>query len=506
MAPRRPPHERELLGHPVGLAVLFSVEMWERFSYYGMRSLLVLYMRNELLLPGQLEGVFGASLIGRIIGVPGTAAEVQRAASTIYGLYTGCVYLTPLAGGFLADKLLGKRVCVVVGLTLMAAGHFLMVARAFFFVGLVLIVTGSGFFKPNMSVQLGGLYGPTDGRRDRAFSIFYMGVNLGGFLAPMVVGTVGDPEVLGYKAGFSLAGFGMCFGLLTYCTMQRFLPSVEQARRPAHEQPSATGGGLDRAAERRRVLALMLVCAFGIMYTIAYEQQGNTLQLFFDEHVDRRVGGFVMPSAWLQAINPILILTLTPIITRSWRWLATEPAVAGCRAREPETLSKMAIGNVLVGFSFLFLAAAGYAALPADAGGEERLVSFGWVLAMQFVITLGELHVQPVGLSFISRYAPAGAGSLMMGVWYTSAFAGSLLGGVAGQLYSILSLDVFYLLVAIGAMVNGVIMVAAVPALQRWVHDGNGEDRVPAAAAMQGSKRPLSGRADRVAEKTTLLP
>lgn len=327
-----PPWRAEWMGHPIGLPVLFSVEMWERFSYYGMRSILVLYLRAELLSSSSLDNCIGAALVKVLVGgSPSTPGEVQRAASTIYGLYTGFVYMTPLLGGWAADKWLGKNFCVASGLALMGLGHFLMVIPSLFFVGLVLIVCGSGFFKPNMSVQLGGLYPAGDSRRDRAFSIFYMGVNLGAFFSPLVVGTIGDPSVLGYRVGFSVAGFGMCAGLVTYCCCQRFLPPLDLVDAPVAvpsdlnaDDDSAlddrgsgaangnSGSGAGQKGGQKRFAALLLVCFTLVFYTIAYEQQGNTIQVFFDDHVDRSMpstakllgldSDWVIPSAWLQAI------------------------------------------------------------------------------------------------------------------------------------------------------------------------------------------------------------
>jgi POT family proton-dependent oligopeptide transporter len=317
----QPAWRTERFGHPIGLPVLFSVEMWERFSFYGMRSILVLYLRSELLPSAAFDECVGAGVVKSLVGgSPTTPGEVQRAASTIYGLYTGFNYLTPLIGGYAADKWLGKKLCVASGLAVMGIGHFLMVVPSLFFVGLVLIVCGSGLFKPNMSVQLGGLYPAGDSRRDRAFSIFYMGVNLGAFFSPLVVGTIGDPSVLGYRVGFSIAGFGMCAGLLTYCSLGRYLPPADLATTgPAagEEASDADEGGsggsvVDKADAQKRLFALLLVCVTLVPYTIAYEQQGNTIQIFFDDHVDRSlptVAGLFglgsdwrIPSAWLQAV------------------------------------------------------------------------------------------------------------------------------------------------------------------------------------------------------------
>jgi POT family proton-dependent oligopeptide transporter len=254
-----------LFGHPRGLYILFFAEMWERFSYYGMRS--------------------------QLLFTHGTASQ-------IYGLYTGLVYFTPLLGGIIADRWLGQRKSVVVGGVLMAIGHFLMAFESLFFIALLFIILGNGAFKPNISTQVGSLYPPGDARRDRAFNIFYLGINLGAFLSPLLCGAVG--EIYGWHYGFTLAGVGMILGLVVYLAGGRHLvPVCNEQRTEARCGKNSEGGGLLSGDDRRRVSALVSICLFVIVFWIAFEQQGNTLALWADEDTDRRIGSWEIPFSSL---------------------------------------------------------------------------------------------------------------------------------------------------------------------------------------------------------------
>ena len=280
--------EKTWLGHPRGLFVLFLVEMWERFSYYGMRALLVFYMTKQLLFS-------------------------QEDASHVYGLYTGLVYMTPLFGGLLADRFLGQRRAVYIGGTLMAIGHFLMAFESLFFPALGFLIAGNGLFKPNISTQVGSLYPAGDKRRDSAFSIFYVGVNLGAFLAPLTCGTLG--VVVGWHYGFGLAGVGMMVGLLIYLYGQRYL---KPDRLTARKEASAEEEAPLTLREKQKIAALVLLCLLTIPFWAAFEQQGNTLPLWFDSDTDRQIGEWEVPQTWFQSLNPMFIFTLTPVITAFW--------------------------------------------------------------------------------------------------------------------------------------------------------------------------------------------
>src|SRR5262245_31397955 len=277
---QRPAQRGQMFGHPRGLTFLFTTEMWERFSYYGMRSLLVLYMVKFVLAPDNAGNVIGLSALRTfyesIFGPLGT----QPFASHIYGLYIALVYLTPLLGGMLADRVLGQRRTVVLGASLMAIGHFMMAFEELFLLALLVLIFGNGAFKPNISAQVGALYAPGDPRRDRAYSIFYVGINLGAFLAPLVCGTLG--EGVGWHYGFGAAGVGMTLGLLVYLYAAPMLPADERDR-------VVTSDGEPRPLERsdwRSILALVALFLPTSLFWATYEQQGNTIPLWADDYTD----------------------------------------------------------------------------------------------------------------------------------------------------------------------------------------------------------------------------
>jgi proton-dependent oligopeptide transporter, POT family len=431
--------DRSLLGHPRGLGLLFIVEMWERFSYYGMRAILVLYLVNRLGWSG------------------------QRAAG-LYGTYTSLVYLTPLVGGYLADRLVGTRRSMVAGSVIIALGHFCLAfpSMAMFYVGLAFIIVGTGFFKPASATMVGQMYRPGDSRRDSGFTIYYMGVNLGALLGPLVCGPLA--QRVDWHIGFAMAGIGMVVGLAIYLGLRdRYLPGIgvipdgagklAADGRQAHADAKmllhgALGAALGAAVawglsglslypmllgaavgaailitvlgthgdERRRVFALFLAAFFVIFFWTAYEQAGSSMNLFADKHTD--MGG--LPSSLFQSLNPLMILVLAPAYAALWGFLGT-------RNREPSTALKMVLGLFLLGVGFLFLVEGGR---RADAG---VLVSPWWLTLAYLFHTLGELCLSPVGLSYVSRIAPARFASLLMGAWYlANTIANKLAGALAG--------------------------------------------------------------------------
>src|SRR5262245_33566883 len=296
----------DLFGHPRGLSFLFATEMWERFSYYGMRALLVLYMVKLLLHPGHAENVIGLGALKQLLEGMFGPLGVQPLSSHIYGLYTGLVYLTPLFGGVLADRLLGQHRTILLGASLMAVGHFMMAFESLFLLALIVLILGNGAFKPNMASQVGALYAPGDPRRDRAFSIFYVGINLGAFLAPLVCGTLG--EQLGWHYGFTAAGVGMTIGLAIYLYASRTLPPYVRTARLA-AAPAATFG----RDEWRAIVALCVLFLPATLFWATYEQMGNTIALWADGYTDRSVLGlFTIPVTWFQAFNPFMIFAFTP--------------------------------------------------------------------------------------------------------------------------------------------------------------------------------------------------
>lgn len=435
----------DLFGHPRALTFLFATEMWERFSYYGMRALLVLYMVKYLLHPPAAAAVFGLASFRAALEAVFGPLDLQPLASQIYGFYTGLVYLTPVLGGLLADRALGQRRTVILGAALMAIGHFMMAFERLFLFALGFLIVGSGCFKPNISTQVGTLYPPGDRRRDRAFSIFYVGINLGAFLAPLVCGTLG--EELGWHYGFAAAGVGMTVGLVIYLVAAPALP------RDAFKARTATGP-LDRAAWRSIIALLFLFVPVSLFWGI-YEQQGNTIVLWAGEYTDRHVLGFEIPVTWFQALNPFMIFAFTPFIVALWRRQG---------AREPSTLVKLAIGCFLAAAAYLILAIAARISNGAPA-------SWLWLFAYFVVLTTGELYLSPTSLSLVTKVAPAQLLSMLMGVWLATSFVGGFLAGYLGTFWSSMSKDRFFLMLAAIAVVAGLMIVLLVRPLRAALQD-----------------------------------
>ena len=439
-----------MFGHPRGLTFLFSTEMWERFSYYGMRSLLVLYMTKYLLLPAHAETALGlAGLKGALEAVFGPLA-VQPLASQIFGLYTGLVYLTPIFGGLIADRVLGRRRTVIIGALLMAIGHFMMAVEQLFLLALLALILGNGAFKPNISTQVGGLYAPGDQRRDRAYSVFYVGINIGAFLAPLVCGTLG--EEAGWHYGFAAAGVGMLIGLSIYLYALPHLPADELQKAKAKRAERAR---LARE-EWRAVVALLALYIPNALYWGCYEQTGNTTILWFDSGVDRSIDFFgvhaQIPTTWFLAFNPFMIFAFTPFVVALWTRQAE-------RGREPSTISKMALGCFGVTAANLIYA---FAAFHAGSGTASWL----WVLAAVAIVTVGELYLSPVGLSFVTKVAPVRILSMMMGVWLSTSFVGGFLAGWLGGFWSTMTKPEFFLMIAGIAAVAGATIFACRPLLR----------------------------------------
>ncbi len=429
----------EIFGHPRALSYLFATEMWERFSYYGMRSLLVLYMVKYLLLPQRAADIVGlTSLKGALETLFGPLAA-QPFASQIYGFYTGLVYLTPILGGLVADRVLGQRRTVIIGAALMALGHFMMAFEQLFLFALAILILGNGAFKPNISTQVGALYAPQDRRRDRAFSIFYVGINLGAFLAPLVCGTLG--EEFGWHYGFAAAGIGMTIGLVIYLAATPSLPKDAFARRRSPDKP------LDRN-EWRSIVALLLLFAPVSLFWATYEQQGNTITLWADQFTDRHFFGNEIPVTWFQAFNPFMIFAFTPLIVALWRRQGKN---------EPSTTIKLAIGCLLTALAYLIMVAAAWSAGSAKA-------SWLWLFAYFAVITIGELYLSPTSLSLVTKIAPPSLLSMLMGLWLATSFAGNFLAGYLGTFWSSMSqVEFFLMLAAISGVASAAIALLSVP-------------------------------------------
>jgi POT family proton-dependent oligopeptide transporter len=434
----------DLFRHPRGLTFLFATEMWERFSYYGMRALLVLYMTKYLLSPDRAGGVIGLDGLRAILEAMFGPLGVQPFASHIYGLYTGLVYLTPIVGGLVADRLLGQRRTVIIGATLMAAGHFMMASEPLFLLALTTLIVANGAFKPNIVTQVGGLYASRDPRRDRAYSIFYVGINVGAFLAPLVCGTLG--EQVGWHYGFLAAGVGMTIGLAVYLYALPRLPPDEMDR----VRLAGLDDGPPERSDWHAVAALAVLFLPTTLFFATYEQQGNTIALWADDYTDRTIDLVIwhgqIPVTWFQAFNPLMIFAFTPVIVALWARQAR-------RGSEPSTISKMALGCIAVALSYLIMAAAAWVAQ-----GDEA--SWWWLLAYFVVLTVGELYLSPISLSLVSKAAPARMLSLMMGVWLATSFTGNLIAGWLGSFWSVMDKVSFFLMLAGLAALAGSVIFA----------------------------------------------
>jgi proton-dependent oligopeptide transporter, POT family len=439
---------RELFGHPRGLTVLFTTEMWERFSYFGMSALVVLYMTKYLFQPGQVENVLGYGAVKAALESWFGPLGRQPLASLIYGFYTGLAYFTPIFGGLIADRWLGQRRTVVVGAVLMSCGHFTMAFEALFFLALGFMILGIGALKPNVSTQVGGLYAPGDPRALRAYAIFYLGINIGAFMAPLVCGTLG--EQLGWHYGFAAAGIGMLVCIVVYLSGWRSLPPDEfvKSRAVAEHRPL-------NARERRAVLALLVLCAIVALYWAAYDQQGNTLVLWAEDFtrrsVDLGVWQGIIPTTWFLALNPLMIFIFTPLTLKLWEWQLRLGV-------DPSTTTKMALGCLSVAAANLVMA------LAASGLGPGEKASALWLVAYYALITIGELHLAPVGLALMARVAPGKVMSMMMGVWFATTFPGDLFGGYLGSLWSSMAkVDFFLMIAAVGAIAGFAILAVGRP-------------------------------------------
>jgi POT family proton-dependent oligopeptide transporter len=436
--------EGGFFGHPKGLFILFFTEMWERFSYYGMRSLLVLYMIQYLFDPLQLNGNIAgfAAVKGGLEAVFGTLT-IQALSSQIYGLYTAFVYLTPIFGGIIADRLTGQRRAVVLGAIVMAIGEFTLMSPNLFFLGLFLLILGNGLFKPNISTQVGGLYKQGDPRRDGAFTIFYMGINLGAFLAPLVCGTLG--QRVGWKWGFFAAGIGMILGLLLYIWGQKHLaPDLRMQQKAAGAATVKEKHPITKD-EWTRIVALLVLCALNIIFWGVYEQQGNTMQVWAEKSTHWPVVlGFHIPSSWFQAFNPLMIFAFAPLLTLFWGRQSRS-------GKEPTSVTKMAIGCFLLGLSYIIMMVAAAGAIV------DRSVL--WLVGTTFVLTIGELYLSPIGLSLVTKVAPQRMVSMMMGAWFLSSFFGNYMNGFLGTFYEKMPKQMYFGMLTGLGLLAGVLMV-----------------------------------------------
>lgn len=456
-------HDRSFFGHPGGLSTLFFTEMWERFSYYGMRAILTLYMTKSL-----VEGGLGFD---------------ERYASIIYATYVSSVWYLPLIGGWLADRLLGARRAVLIGGIVIACGHFSMAFNSLptFYAGLILIACGTGLLKPNISAMVGQLYSDEDKRRDAGFSIFYMGINLGAFLSPIVVGFLAQSQAsrnfiasMGFDPntawhwGFAAAGVGMTLGLIQYVLGGKKLAGVgnkPDTRVVTEAEPSVgvdyvtlilavvggvLGAGLGfyygeagvlsalfpcvvgffagyligttrllQGDEFKRVLVIFILFLFSILFWMTYEQAGSSLTLFADRLTETTLFGWQYPSSWFQAVPAIFVIIFAPIIGAVWQKLGDQ---------QPSSPGKFTIGLFFAGIAFVVIA---FASMLAGTGRVSPM----WLVIVYFLQTIGELCLSPVGLSTVTKLSPARMVGLMLGVWFLSISIGSYIAGLTTRLF-----------------------------------------------------------------------
>ena len=400
---------RTWFGQPPGLTILFLTEMWEKFSFFGMRALQVYYMTKQL--------HFG-----------------QANASLVYGAYGAGVYLTPIAGGMIADRWLGRQRSVIIGGLLMALGHFMMASEPLFFPAMVVIALGNGLFLPNLPSQVRPLYAAGDARLAGAYNLYYMGINLGAFFSPLICGTLG--ELYGWHYGFGAAGIGMCLGLAIYVAGTRHLaPDTAVTEAPAAPE-----------ASRHQLLFLLGAGLAVIVFRVAYEQTGNTLALWADAAVDRRAFSWLVPVTWFQSLNPLFVFVMTPLLVAFWnrRGGSVSPAAP---------LGKMSFGALAVAASYVLLA---LVSRSAEANGAP--VHWLWLVVFFAVLTFGELYILPVGLGMFAQLALPRFGATTIAAWFLAAFAGNLLSGVVGTWWSHMTPAAFFLAMAAIAALSGALL------------------------------------------------
>ncbi len=439
---------RGLRGQPPGLTTLFLTELWERFSYYGMRAILVLFM-----VAPAIEG--------------GLGFDTKRA-SSLYGTYTMAVYLLALPGGFVADRWLAPRRAVILGGVLMAAGEFTMAVHSLpaFYAGLTLIAIGTGLLKPNVSAMVGRLYGPGDVRRDSGFSIYYMGINIGALLAPLVCGWIAESATAkgliasagldparSWHYAFAAAGLGMLAGLAVFIGQSKRLP--KESASPAEKKAAGGSNELLTRAEWKRIGAIAVLFAFTIMFWAAYEQKGASLNLFAKSLVSTNLFGWEFPASWLQSLTPCYVILLAPVFARLWIRMGD---------RQPPSPRKFALGLAAIGVAFCILT--GASALTA-----QGRISPLWLAGVYLFDVIGELCLSPVGLSTVTKLAPARFVGLMMGLWF---FATSLGNKLAGFLSGFFVADDpgrlvrLYGGIAVALLASGLLLHFLTPAIRRW--------------------------------------
>ncbi|HVW70827.1 MAG TPA: peptide MFS transporter [Steroidobacteraceae bacterium] len=411
----------EFLGHPRGLAYIALTEAWERFSFYGMQALLMLYMTGHLLEPGTLERVVGlSSLRAGLESVLGTLS-IQELASTLFGLYVALVYFTPVAGGLVGDRLTGRRRAVLLGAVLMSIGHFLLAFDATFLPGLAALIVGSGLLKGNLAAQVGNLYARDDSRRDGAYTVYVTAINVGAFVAPLVCGTLG--ELYSWHYGFGAAGIGMLLGIAIYLSGSRYLPPEQIMGQRQKAPPLQPGDG-------RALVAIFVVLAITSLFWTAQAQVWNVYPLWLRDHVDRSAFGGTVPVTWFQSLDSLTVLLLAPLVVIYWQSQAK-------RAAEPGDLSKIALGCGFFVVAYVLLTAGQLTAHDGQAG-------LGWAVAFHFFTALSYLYAAPVALALVTRAAPPSVNGMIAGAYYLGLFVGGILSGRLARFYEPLGPAAFW--------------------------------------------------------------
>src|SRR5690606_27572005 len=444
----KPAHQKELFGHPVGLYVLFFTEMWERFSYYGMRALFVLFLVSET-----------------TSETPGFGWRNQEALA-LYGWYTMLVYVSSVPGGWIADRLLGQKKTVMLGGALLCIGHSVLAlnSETTFYVGCFFIILGVGCLKPNISSVVGGLYKQKDERRDLAFYIFYMGINIGGFIAPIICGYVG--EKINWHYGFGLAAIGMFFGQLVYIWGQKYLKNVGNLISRNNEKDREI---LDRPLnqiEKDRVLVLLLSFLLIILFWAAFEQAGGLMNLYAEQKTDRMVFGWEIPASVFQSVNSFFIITLATAVGAFWlRWRK--------KGKEASSLFKIAVGIIIMALGFGFMSAA---SVEYENSGSSAMY---WLILAYLFHTIGELCASPVSLSFITKLAPLKYASIIMGLYWAATGIGNKFAGLIGEAAQEMGeFEVFTGVAVIWSLIGFIVILLLKP-LKRLTHGAEeGEGRV----------------------------
>ena len=458
--------DQQKKGHPKGLYLLFFTEMWERFSYYGMRAILILYLTKKL-----MEGGLGMD---------------EKYAMLLYGYFTGFVYFTPLIGGWLADRYLGKRLAVTIGGITMMLGQFTLFglnSTTGLYIGLLLLIIGNGFFKPNISTLVGGLYKDGDSRRDAAFTIFYMGINLGAMIAPLIIGVVTDNMFAttnedgsisyGYRYGFLVSGIGMLLGQVIFNLLgTKYLGDLgtkpvgavsdtEVAKVQKSINPE-TREVLDEKQEKQRISVIFILLIFAVFFWAGFEQAGSSLSLYTDKYIDRSIGSFEIPTSWFQSVNPLFIVTLAPLFTLFW---------ASPIGRRLTTPVKMGVGMIILGVGFLFMiGAVAERSANGDVDDVNNKAALMWLIMTYLLHTIGELCISPVGLSVVTKLSPPKLASVLMAVWMLSSFFANIVGGYIASYVETMGAGEVFTYIAGFVSVCGVLLILLNKVILKLMH------------------------------------